>query len=56
MIIKDNENKDENETYSKPVVEINSIVNWAYYTYKPNESTFKWVCTKYRNKPGVLYE
>ena len=56
MIIKDHENKDENETYSKPVVEINSIVNWAYYTYKPNELTFKWVCTKYRNKPGVLYE
>jgi len=56
MIIKDHENKDENETYSKPVVEINSIVNWAYYTYKPNGLTFKWECTKYRNEPGVLYE
>ena len=56
MIIKDHESKDDNETYSKPVVEINSIVNWAYYTYKPDELTFKWTCTKYREKPGVLYE
>ncbi|MGN0176672.1 MAG: AAA family ATPase [Methanobrevibacter sp.] len=56
MIIKDHENKDDNETYSKPVVEINSIVNWAYYTYKPDESTYKWTCTKYRNSPGVLCE
>ena len=56
LIIKDHENKDDNETYSKPVVEINSIVNWAYYTYKPNELTYKWTCTKYRGKPGVLYE
>lgn len=56
MIIKDHENKDDNETYSKPVVEINSIVNYAYYTYKPDPFTYKWTCTKYRNKPGVLYE
>lgn len=55
MIIKDHENKDDNETYSKPVVEINSLVNWAYYTYKPNELTFEWKCTKYRGKPGILY-
>ena len=56
LIIKDHENKDDNETYSRPVVEINSIVNWAYYTYKPDSKTFKWDCIKYRNKPGVLYE
>lgn len=55
LIIKDYENKNDNETYSKPVVEINSIVNWAYYTYKPDPNTFKWDCIKYRNKPGVLY-
>ncbi|MBQ6220104.1 MAG: AAA family ATPase [Methanobrevibacter sp.] len=56
MIIKDHPNKDDNETYSRPVVEINSIVNWAYYTYKPDEITYKWTCTKYREKPGVLYK
>lgn len=56
MIIKDHENKDDNETYSKPVVEINSIVNYAYYTFKPDPVTFMWTCTKYRNEPGVLYE
>ena len=56
MIIKDYENKDDNESYSKPIVLINAIVNWAYYTYKPNETTFAWKCTKYRGKPGVLYE
>lgn len=55
LIIKDHENKNDNETYSKPVVEINSIVNWAYYTYKPDENTFKWVCTKHRGEKGVLY-
>lgn len=55
MIIKDYENKDDNETYSNPVVEVNSIVNWAYYTYKPSPVSFAWTCTKYRNEPGVLY-
>lgn len=56
MIIKDSENKNDAESYSKPVVLINAVVNWAYYTYKPDENTFKWVCTKYRGQKGVLYE
>ena len=55
MIIKDAVNKNDSESYSKPVVLINAIVNWAYYTYKPDEDTFCWVCTKYRGKKGVLY-
>lgn len=55
MIIKDAENKNDSESYSKPVVLINAIVNWAYYTYKPDADTFCWVCTKYRGQKGVLY-
>lgn len=56
MIIKDSENKNDSESYSRPVVMINAVVNWAYYTYKPHPTEFKWECTKYRGKPGVLYE
>lgn len=55
MIIADRENKNDSENYSKPTVLINSMVNTAFYTYKPDENTFKWSCTKFRGKKGVLY-
>ena len=55
MIIADKVNKNDTENYSKPVVLINALVNFAYYTYKPDENTFEWTCTKYRNEQGILY-
>lgn len=54
MIIVDTISKDDAKDYSKPVVLINSIVNWAYFTYK-TKGQFRWECTKYRGEKGVLY-
>lgn len=52
-IIKDTKNKDDSETYSQPIVDINSIVNTAFYTYK-SEGNFFYECTKYRKNKEEL--
>ena len=53
VIIKDTAKKDDSETYSKPIVQINSLVNTSFYTYK-SEGLFKYECTKWRGEKEAL--